>query len=224
MPSAPNEPVARGISDSMRDGTAHLHRRAEETGIVKAILSGCTTRCVYAAFLRNLVPVYRELETGLERHAHRPKMSVLRRHELVRSPSLEHDAAKLVGDDWEKRLPLLPEGARYAERVAAAAQGDGTLLVAHAYTRYLGDLGGGPLLKRHLARTLHLEAACLTFYEFPAINDLRACARDYRASLDAAVTDVCDRDRIVEEAVAAFRLNIDLSEAILDLATTGPFA
>jgi heme oxygenase len=35
-----------------------------------------------------------------------------------------------------------------------AAEGDGTRLIAHAYTRYLGDLSGGQILQRLLARSL----------------------------------------------------------------------
>jgi heme oxygenase len=103
--------------------------------------------------------------------------------------------------------------------VEAAGEGGGARLIAHAYTRYLGDLGGGPLLKRHLARTLQLDAACLSFYEFPEIPELRAYARSYRAALDAAAHALGGADSIREEAVVAFQLNVDLSEAVLSSAS-----
>ncbi len=166
--------------------------------MVGAILAERCTRALYASLLRNLVPAYRALEAGLDRHA-----------ELAR------DLERLVGNDWESRLPLLGEGARYAERVEAAAEGSGALLIAHAYTRYLGDLGGGPLLKRHLGRALGLDSSCLSFYDFPEVGDLRAFARWYRVALDDAGSYLGEEDLIVEEGVAAFRLNIDLSEAVV---------
>ncbi len=183
--------------------------------MVGAILAERCTRALYASLLRNLVPAYRALEAGLDRHAESPALRALHRRELARSGWLARDLERLVGNDWESRLPLLGEGARYAERVEAAAEGSGALLIAHAYTRYLGDLGGGPLLKRHLGRALGLDSSCLSFYDFPEVGDLRAFARWYRVALDDAGSYLGEEDLIVEEGVAAFRLNIDLSEAVV---------
>ncbi len=208
-----------GLADLLREATGNLHRRAEQTGVVGAILAGRATRESYASFLRNLLPAYRALEAGLERHVRSPALAPLRRRELARAEPLERDLARLAGSDWETRLPLLPEGERYARTVEAAGEGAGAKLIAHAYTRYLGDLGGGPLLKRHLARTLEVDAACLSFYEFPEITDLRAYARSYRGALDVAASTLGGEDSIVEEAVAAFELNVDLSEAVLSSAS-----
>jgi heme oxygenase len=208
-------PERLGLADRLRQATTDLHRRAEETGVVGAILAERCTRALYASLLRNLVPAYRALEAGLERHADSPALRALHRRELARSESLGRDLERLVGSDWESRLALLGEGARYAYRVEAAGEGSGALLIAHAYTRYLGDLGGGPLLKRYLARALGLDESCLSFYEFPEVGDLRAFARSYRVALDAAGSGLGEEDLIVEEAVAAFRLNIDLSEAVV---------
>jgi heme oxygenase len=208
-----------GIADLLREATASLHRHAEQTGVVGAILTGRATRENYASLLRNLIPAYRALEAGLDRHGGSPALGALRRRELARTEPLERDVARLAGSDWETRLPLLPEGARYARRIEAASEGGGATLIAHAYARYLGDLGGGPLLKRHLARTLELDAACLSFYEFPEIEDLRAYARSYRAALDAAASVLGGEDSIALEAIAAFQLNVDLSEAVLSSAS-----
>jgi heme oxygenase len=165
-------------------------------------------------FLRNLVPVYGELERGLERHRDTLGLSRLCRSELRRSSTLEHDLVCLVGDDWGQSVPLLPEATLYADRVAAAAEGDGSLLIAHAYTRYLGDLAGGPVLKRRLASMLDFAGVSLAFYEFPGIPDPTAFFRQYRAELDSAASEFDDVDRIIEESIIAFQHNIDLSEAV----------
>jgi heme oxygenase len=205
----------RAFTDLLRERTTSLHRQAERSGIVRQILAGESTRAGYAVFVRNLLPAYRELESALERHQEQGFFRSLFRSEVLRAPALQNDLVHLAGGEWAERLPLLPEGARYAARIASAAEAEPSLLVAHAYTRYLGDLGGGPILRRRLATMV--EAACLSFYEFPGVTDLPALAREYRAALDAALATLDDLDRVVEEARVAFQLNIDLSEAVQTL-------
>ena len=197
----------------MRERTSFLHRRAEQAGVVGAMIRGEASRGEYAVFLRNLLPAYRALETALAMRSHSDDLRALLRTEVVRAPSIERDLIQLAGADWEGALPLLPEARAYANRIAHVAEGTGARLVAHAYTRYLGDLGGGQILKRRLGTTLDLDATALSFYEFPLIGDVRAFAADYRTALDAA-SGAADRDPIIEEAIVAFQLNIRLSEAI----------
>ena len=196
--------------DAMMNATAALHREAERSGVVGALLAGATTRASYTLFLRNLLPAYVALERELAAH---PGTRTLVGPELSRVAALENDLAELAGPSWSDALPLLPSGQAYADCIVEAAAGDGAPLVAHAYTRYLGDLGGGPILRRRLAATLRLEA--LAFYDFPAIADLRAFAGAYRGRLDAAASALGDEARLVAEAVRAFELNIALSEACL---------
>jgi heme oxygenase len=115
----------------------------------------------------------------------------------------------------------------YAGRVRAAGEDGGGLLIAHCYTRFLGDLGGGPILKRLLENKCGLSADSLRFYDFRDISDYRAFAREYRRAIDVAAREAADFDRIVEEARVAFQFNIDLSEAVAALAempdTSGGF-
>jgi heme oxygenase len=110
-------------------------------------------------------------------------------------------------------LPLLPSGERYARRVAAAAAGDGSRLLAHAWTRYLGDLNGGRILGERLRDSLGLGADALSFCAYPEIEDLAAFRRAWREAFDAAGA-ACATETLVDEALAAFRLNIDVSEEV----------
>jgi heme oxygenase len=209
-------PRTSGLADLLWARTDALHRQAERSGIIGALVTGQASVGQYALFLRNLVPVYHELERGLGRHGHRRATKDLLRRELVRGAALESDLIELAGNDWRRQLPVLPAGERYAHRVATASEGDGGLLIAHAYTRYLGDLGGGPLLKRLVATAFHLDARGLAFYEFPGVASVRAFARDYRAALDAAGEWIEDPERVAREAALAFQLNIDLSLAVAE--------
>jgi heme oxygenase (biliverdin-producing, ferredoxin) len=219
-PSPPERSPSEGLADLLRARTRVLHAQAERSGILADILRGQAGRGGYALLLRNLLPAYRALEAGLARHRDTPGVGGLLAPGLARAPAIESDLAALAGPEWPERLVLLEPGRRYGERVAAAAEGGGARLVAHAYVRYLGDLNGGQLVRRLLAESLGLDERVLAFYAFPAIPDLPAFRAAYRRAVDLAV--VGERELVVEEALAAFRLNIELSEAVREAAAEPP--
>ena len=90
-------------------------------------------------------------------------------YRLDRAPAIESDLVALCGAHWSHDIPLLAAGDLYARRIAKAAEGDGTRLIAHAYTRYLGDLSGGQILQRLLARSLELQPVGTVVLRFSAI-------------------------------------------------------
>jgi heme oxygenase (biliverdin-producing, ferredoxin) len=136
------------------------------------------------------------------------------RPELFRTAALESDVEQLAGAGWRESLPLLPAGGRYAGRVAAAAANGSGRLVAHAYLRYLGDLSGGQIMKRLLAKSLGLGADALAFYDFPAIADLSAFKSEYRNAIDVTALEGVNPVDVVDEAIVGFRLTIELSEEV----------
>ena len=170
--------------------------------------------------LRNLLPAYREMERGLNRHRHSPGVREISQPAVYRAAALESDLEALCGATWNQSLVLLPAAERYAALVADAAQDDGLLLIAHAYVRYLGDLSGGRILRGLLARSLSLAPRELTFYEFADVANLDAFKAGYREALVRAALAVRDGERVIVEAEAAFRLNIEVSAAIRDFTKT----
>lgn len=205
--------LSDNLSILLREGTRAQHVRAERSGFIGDLLRGRAERTGYVLLLRNLLPAYRALEQGLERHRASPAFAGLAWPALFRAHALERDLDALAGPDWPCTIALLPEGMRYGEAVTAAGAGAGHRLLAHAYTRYLGDLSGGQVIGRLLGRSLGMGEEALSFYRFAAIDDPDAFKRDFRIALDAA-SPLVDRASVVEEAVAAFELNIALSEAI----------
>ncbi|NWG24368.1 MAG: biliverdin-producing heme oxygenase [Pseudorhodoplanes sp.] len=202
------------FSESLREGTRAHHLEAERSGIVFDILRKRASRNGHMLLLRNLLPAYREMEAGLEQHRDRSPAGLFAVPALYRTHALARDLANLAGDAWIDALPLLPAAEAYASRVSAAAKGDGGRLLAHAYVRYFGDLSGGQALKGLLGRTLSLSAEQMSFYEFPAISDPLAFKNELRAKLDRAVSELADPGDVIEEACAAFQLNIELSNAV----------
>jgi heme oxygenase len=202
--------------------TKALHLEAERTGIIRDLLRGDASLEGYLLLLRNLLPGYRAMERGLERHCDTPGLAELAEFRLDRATAIESDLMQLCGHAWEREIPLLHAGNVYAQRIAKAAEGNGVRLIAHAYTRYLGDLSGGQILQRLLARSLSLQPAELTFYDFPRFSDLAVLKTSYRNALDAAGALAADPQAVVEEGAIAFSLNIDLSCAVQALLSSGP--
>jgi heme oxygenase (biliverdin-producing, ferredoxin) len=205
-------PLSISLGDMLREATQALHVEAERSGVIGQLLRGAGTREAYVLLLRNLWPAYRAMEDGLVLHANSPALRGVVRRELFRTSALESDIERLAGEGWRERLPLLLAGERYAERVAAA--NGGSRLIAHAYLRYLGDLSGGQIMKRLLARSLGLGADALAFYGFPAIADVSAFKCEYRKAIDGSVAEGVNPVDVVDEAIIGFRLTIELSEAV----------
>lgn len=207
-----------GLAFLLRDATHAWHIRAERSGIVRDMLRRRIDRHAYALWLRNLFPVYARLEQSLARLRDEPVVGWFAQPTLFRVAALEADMTGLDGPDWSSRLALLPASRAYAERIAVVAQGDGIRLIAHAYVRYLGDLSGGRILRRLLARTPGLDEATLNFYTFPDIPDPEAFKGDYRDALDRAGRELAESPELIQslldEAVRAFEHNIAVSEAV----------
>jgi heme oxygenase len=197
---------------ALRERTRDLHTQAERSGFIADILRGRATREGYGLLLRNLLPVYQTLEKQLANHDRSPMVGPIVRPELTRAGTIEADMRCLSVD--MSTLPVLPATANYVMAIEQASGGDGGRLIAHAYARYLGDLSGGQIVSRLLARSLALPADALSFYDFPAIADIAAFKSDYRAAIDRAGDESEDFDAIVEEGALAFELNIALSTAV----------
>ena len=212
----PSRPAKVGLADALQSHTRPLHLEAERSGIVGDVLRGRADRAAYALFLRNLLPAYRSLERGLDERRDCQAIRAVARPEVYRSAAIRADLEALAGPDWETSLAVLPSAARYADRISAIAVGVGreTLLVAHAYVRYLGDLNGGRIIKRVLGRTLHLGPECLAFYDFPGIVDLAAFTRVYRSAFDDVERHIAPIEPVFDEADAAFRFNIEVSTEV----------
>lgn len=205
----------RGAGDSVVSAlyvrTRQLHLEAEKTGILAEILHGTAGRAGYTLLLRNLHPAYQAIEAGIAQHRDDPALAPLAEYPLARTPAIESDLVALAGDDWTERLPLLPAAAAYADRIAEVTAADGSLLIAHAYTRYLGDLNGGQIVRRLLEKTMQLGPSELMHYDFSAIGDPATLKLAYRDALERAGAAATDPAAIVEEGAVAFTCNIALS-------------
>lgn len=209
------------LADSLKARTQSLHREAEQSGVIAGILRGTTSRESYVLFLRNLHPVYMALERALEAASARGRLFGLAQPAVYRTASLAQDLSNLWGATWQSALPVLPAAERYVRCIEGAALGDAARLYGHAYTRYLGDLNGGQVLRRLLARRFDFAPDCLNFYDFPEIDSLERFRITYRNAIDQAPLPPAGFRAAVEEGALAFALNIALSRAIDALEDAG---
>lgn len=200
---------ARPLSARLREETREAHQAAERGRFVRELLRGGVTREGYAVYLAALVRLYAALEAGLERHAGHPCVAPLHWPALFRSGAVARDLAALVGAGWQEYVSRDMLAATYVARLAAVTASEPPLLVAHAYTRYLGDLSGGQVLRGAVAR---FAPDAVALYEFPGL-DVRAARQEFRARLDALPLGPGLEAAVVAEARLAFALHAGILEA-----------
>ena len=197
------------LSSRLREGTREEHESAESSGFISRLMSGGLGVDAYVALASQQFFVYSALEAIADDVRTLPQGSSLLFDELTRTPSIARDLEHLVGPDWRAIVMPLPATVRYVEALEASA----TSLpryAAHAYTRYLGDLSGGQIIKRMLERHYGLGPEGITFYSFEEIPKSKPFKDVYRERLDGLELDEQQLAEAVAEAKGAFRLNQDL--------------
>jgi heme oxygenase len=205
-------PVASALPERLREATRELHTATERSGAMAALLAGRLPRAGYCAMLRNLHALYAALEAALAAHAAEPALVTLAAGPLQRAPALAEDLAVLHGPAWAEALSLAAAMQAYVARLqalqAAPAAEAAPSLVAHAYVRYLGDLHGGQVLQRLVARLYALPAGDSApgtrFYDFGDTPQVLLLRQQLRRALGSLPFDAVQQDATVEEALWAF--------------------
>lgn len=206
------ERLQGGFAQRLRAGTTAAHRHAESGTFVRGLLEGTVSRAAYGRFVHGLHTVYQALEAGLRAHRHDPRVGPLVFPEVERVAALEADLAFFGVEVSAEPLAEARAYARHLEGLSARAP---HRLVAHAYTRTLGDLSGGQTLRRGLERAFGLTGtAGVAFYVFERIADVDTFKHRYRATLDALPLSEREQTEVVDEAVRAFELNAAITRAL----------
>jgi len=206
--------MSQDLAQRLREGTQKSHTAAENTAFMKCFLKGIVEQEPFRKLLANLYLVYSTLEAELERHRNHPAIAPIIFPELNRAANLERDLAFYYGDNWREQIAALPAGQVYVDRLHTVAHTDPILLIAHAYTRYMGDLSGGQALKNVIRSALKLPpnqgTALHEFEQLPTVEAKRAFKEKYREALDSLPLNEAEIQRIVDEANYAFHLNRDV--------------
>lgn len=199
------------LATQLREGTKKSHSMAENVGFVKCFLKGVVEKNSYRKLVANLYFVYGAMEEEMERLKNDPIVAAIYFPELNRKKSLEQDLYYYYGPNWREEISLSPAGQAYVARIHEVAANDPELLVAHSYTRYLGDLSGGQILKKIAQNAMNLnEGEGTAFYTFADIADEKAFKNNYRQAMNDLPIDQTTAQRIVDEANAAFGMNMKM--------------
>jgi heme oxygenase len=212
--------MSQDLAQRLREGTKHSHTAAENTAYMKCFLKGIVEREPFRKLLANLYLVYSTLEAELQRHQSHPVLGTMYFPELNRTANLEKDLAFYYGENWCEQIAPLAAGQVYVDRLKEISNTDPVLLIAHAYTRYMGDLSGGQSLKNIIRSALNLPPDQGTglheFEQLPTVEAKRAFKEKYRLALNSLDIDEATIERIVGEANYAFQLNRDVVHELED--------
>lgn len=131
---------------------------------------------------------YSALEDEMDRNKDHPAFAPLYfPMELHRKEALTKDMEYFFGEDWEEQVQCSEATRKYVERIHYVGQNEPELLVAHAYTRYMGDLSGGQVLKKVAQRALKLPSTGegTQFYLFENVDNAQQFKQFYRARMNA---------------------------------------
>ena len=203
------------FSKQLKEGTKKSHTMAENTSFVASFLRGVVDESKYRQLVANFYFIYHALETEVEKNKDNPFVGPMRLNGLSRHDALIKDCEYFYGDDWREKIYPTEQTQRYVNRIHEVAKENPELLIAHHYTRYMGDLSGGQILKGIAQKALGLKEDGLAFYEFPEISDKKGFKESYRRVLDTMIPATQKNvDGIIVEANYAFRLNMYMFEEI----------
>jgi heme oxygenase len=203
------------FSQALRERTWTGHSDSEGASFMTDLMTGKGTRNDYIALVAQHFFIYEAIEAAAERMKHDPVAAPFISSKLTRLPAIEEDLRFLIGHDWREQIAPLPTTARYVARIDEVAATWNGGFVAHHYTRYLGDLSGGQIIRTLMQRQFGFETNGVGFYLFGDIAKPKEFKETYRAQLDAVGWNDEESNRVIDEVLVAYRFNTEL---FIDLA------
>ena len=193
----------------LKTETKKSHTAAENTKFIGSFLRGVVSEESYKQLVANFYFIYRAMEEEVDKLSEHPIVGKVHSKLLNRTEPLSRDLRYYYGPNWRALIAPSEACQRYVNRIREVAEDDAELLVGHHYTRYLGDLSGGQILKGIAEKAMDLkEGEGLPFYEFEGITDKKGFKTSYRTALDTLPINQSQANAIINEANYAFRLNM----------------
>lgn len=223
MPVPSLQPYARptagssqaALSKMLHQSVMESHKLLEESAFARSLSQGTVDLTRYGMYLADLFVIYQELETQLAQFKHTDQLGALYIPPLFRSASLLDDMTY---------FNVAPESAgaaarEYQSRLREIGETAPHLLIAHAYTRYLGDLFGGQIVKNKLEERFGGGTRFYHFEDLAEAYSLQHAQRfvtPFRKILDALPLTAREADEVVAEAVKAFEMHNPLFRELSD--------
>lgn len=207
--------MSTNLAQKLREGTSKSHSMAENVSFVKSFLGGVVDKKSYRQLLANLYFVYEAIEEQIEKNKNHIVVNSIYFPELYRLNSLSEDLAYYYGENWQQEVSPSTATQVYVDRIHSIGNSQPELLIAHAYTRYMGDLSGGQILKKIAQNAMQLSDDIGTsFYVFQDIKNDQEFKRAYRESLNNIPLTSEQISLIISEANIAFNLNMKVFQEL----------
>ena len=204
------------FSQALRERTSSGHSSSEGADFMSDLMTGKGSKEDYVALVAQHFFIYEALEAAADRMRADAVAAPFISDKLTRLPAIVQDLEFLIGPDWREQITPLPTTARYVARINEVGAVWPGGFVAHHYTRYLGDLSGGQIIRTLMQRQFGFDTNGVGFYLFGDIAKPREFKDTYREQLDAVPWDDEEQARVIDEVMVAYRFNTDL---VRDLAT-----
>lgn len=190
------------LSQIVRQASKEVHVAAERSPFMVALMKGDLPSEAYFDYIGQLAPIYEAIEkwnsTTLPFFDRR-----LDRFERIIA-DLEYVGTRIVCNETIEYVKHIKKIIRQKDEVR---------LLAHHYTRYLGDLSGGQAIGALVARNLSIPPNFLSFYDFDDIGDRVRYKETYRENLDTVI-DPKDYQKFIDEVILAFEYNKKIFDAL----------
>ncbi len=189
------------LSQLVREASKEVHLAAERTPFIYSLMQGDLPSEAYFDYIAQLAPIYEAIEKWEGKLPFFDRR--LDRFERIIA-DLEYVGTRVVCDETIAYV-------KHIKKLVKAK--DEVRLVAHHYTRYLGDLSGGQAIGALVARNLSIPPNFLSFYDFDAIGDRVRYKVTYRENLDTLIQEK-DYQKFIDEVILAFDYNRKIFEAL----------
>nr|QCI06360.1 Heme oxygenase [Dictyurus purpurascens] len=207
--------MSTNLAQQLREGTTKSHSMAENVSFVKSFLGGVVDKKSYRQLVANLFFIYVAIEEEMNKNKNHEAVKFIYFPELFRELSLIEDLNYYYGSDWFNQIKPSLATQVYVDRIHYIGSNQPELLIAHAYTRYIGDLSGGQILKKIAKNAMQLSDNLGTsFYDFHSISDEIAFKNMYRNSLNNIPLLDNQINQIISEANIAFNLNMKMFQEL----------
>lgn len=184
------------LSQLVREASKEAHVAAERSPFMIALMRGDIGSDAYADYITQLAPIYEALEKWDDKANPWPMFD--RRLDRYERLICDIQAIGELHIVCHKTL-------EYVMHLEVLVQDkDWTRLLAHHYTRYLGDLSGGQAIASLVTRNLMIPPNFLSFYEFDAIGDKVRYKETYREGLDSLNFSEDEQKIFIDEVILAF--------------------
>lgn len=205
-------PTPSDLPQRLRVATRALHQAAERSGVMAALLQGRLPHADYRRLLGELLALYAALEAALDSCIGAPWLGDIALAPLRRAPALAADLADHNSSDAAAGPPLTAETQAYVERLQRLGAEASPALLAHVYTRYLGDLHGGQILQGLVRRQFPGQATASL--DFGGHDEVISLQQGLRTALATAPLSAAQADAVVTEACWSFEQHRRLFEAL----------